>query len=615
MAFKKHLQLKCLSITLLSAFVTTTPNLSIAAQAPSATNITVSKLQTKKQLDQLADAFYESRAKFDPLLYASINGDNRYDNQLAISIAPQNRAKQFALMHKMQAQLKRISRAQLNEKDQLNYDLLAYELDSALHLEHFPEHLLPINQMDNVPSTLANFAGGDGSQPLKTVPQYYAYLARLNVLPAWVEQAIKNMREGIQKGIVQPKAITLAMLPQFKALPNANAEASIFYTPIKNMPAHFSAADKQKLSKAYSQTIRTKLTPALQRLVHFLETDYLAAGRDTSGYSTLPNGAAWYQMRIKNNTTTDLTPDQIHALGLQEVARIQQQWAELGPKLGYTGAAIDLPQWVSAQDKFKSFQTDTEILDAYRAIDAQVQKKLPSLFSLLPKGKMELQLEPELSRATASDHYTPPSADGSHPGIFWPVVNDPKKYSRVGMVTLFLHEGQPGHHLHAALLKEIDLPKFRKFNTENLNSAAFTEGWALYAETLGHELGFYDNPESYFGHLNDELMRAVRLVVDTGLHAKGWTREAAIDYMQKNLGYTEAKAKNQIERYMVLPGQALSYKIGARKILELRARAQQALGPNFSLPKFHEIVIGDGTLPMPILEAQVEKWIAKNKPQ
>ena len=253
-------------------------------------------------------------------------------------------------------------------------------------------------------------------------------------------------------------------------------------------------------------------------------------------------------------------------------------------------------------------------MNAYRQLDAQVQSKLPALFSLLPKGKLELQLEPELSRATASDHYTPPSADGSHPGIFWPVVNDAKQYSRVGMVTLFLHEGQPGHHLHAALLKEIDLPKFRKFNTENLNSAAFTEGWALYAETLGHELGLYrDNPEAYFGHLKDELMRAVRLVVDTGIHAKGWSREEAMLYMQKNLGYNEARAKNQIERYMVLPAQALSYKIGARKILELRSRAQQALGEKFSLPKFHEIVIGDGTLPLPILEAQVDRWIAKGK--
>ena len=288
MAFKKRWQLSYLSIALLSGASLFTPAMYVTAQAGVAAKIETSHVASKKQLDQLADAFYESRAKFDPLLFASINGDNRYDSQLAISIAPQNRAKQFALMHKMQAQLKKIARTQLNEKDQLNYDLLAYELDSALHLEHFPEHLLPINQMDNVPSTLANFAGGDGSQALKTVPQYYAYLARLNVLPAWIEQAIKNMREGIQRGIVQPKAITLAMLPQFKALPNANAEASIFYTPIKNLPAHFSAADKQKLTKAYNQTIRTKLTPALQRLVHFLEPCRMAQHGTKCELKTIP---------------------------------------------------------------------------------------------------------------------------------------------------------------------------------------------------------------------------------------------------------------------------------------------------------------------------------------
>lgn len=568
----------------------------------------------KKQLGQLADAFYESRAQFDPLLYATINGDSRYNDQLNISIDPKNRNKYFAQMHRMQKQLHSIARTQLSEKDQLNFDLLAYEIDSALHFEHFPEHLLPLNQMDNVPSTLANFAGGDGAQSLKTVVEYKAYLARLSKLPLWIDQAIKNMREGIKQGIVHPKAITLAMLPQFKTLPSANPQASIFYTPIKNFPATFSTAERAQLDKAYIQTISNKLTPSLQRLVYFLENDYLKAGRDSTGYSALPNGAAWYQMRIKDNTTTTLTPDQIHALGLQEVARIQALFAELGPKLGYTGPAIDLPQWVAGESKFKSFQSDTEILDTYRQINTQVQSKLPELFNLLPKGKLELQLEPELSRATASDHYTPPSADGTHPGIFWPVVNDAKQYSRVGMVTLFLHEGQPGHHLHAALLKEIELPKFRKFNTENLNSAAFTEGWALYAETLGHELGLYrDNPEAYFGHLKDELMRATRLVVDTGIHAQGWTREAAMLYMQKNLGYNEARAKNQIERYMVLPGQALSYKIGARKILELRSRAQQALGNKFSLPKFHQIVIGDGTLPLPILEAQINRWIAKEK--
>jgi uncharacterized protein (DUF885 family) len=231
----------------------------------------------------------------------------------------------------------------------------------------------------------------------------------------------------------------------------------------------------------------------------------------------------------------------------------------------------------------------------------------------MPKAKLDIQLEPELTRATASDHYTPVAADGSHPGVFWAVVNEPKEYSTVGMTTLFLHEGVPGHHLHAALLKELPLPDFRRFYTEHPSAAAYTEGWALYCETLGREFGFYDDPAAYFGHLNDELLRAVRLVVDTGMHAQGWSREKAVKYAMDVLGYSEARATNQIERYMVWPGQALAYKTGALKILELRAKAQKALGPKFSYQKFHEVVLGDGTLPLPILEQQVDKWIGGRK--
>jgi uncharacterized protein (DUF885 family) len=514
------------------------------------------------------------------------------------------RAAHFARYRQIRKQLSAIPRARLDDKGQLNYDMLAYELDSALAMEPFPDHLLPLNQFENVPSMLANYASGTGSQPLATVKQYNAYLGRLRQMPAWIDQAIANMREGIRRG---------AMLPQFQQLRSASMEASIFYTPIKILPEQFSAADKQKLTAAYRQTIAKQIAPALERLVAFLEKDYLPASRSTTGWSDLPNGAAWYQAEIKDRTTLPLAPETIHATGLKEVARIQQQWIALGPKLGYSGPPNALPQWVAAQDKFKPFTTDQQVLEAYRQIDATVKTKLPLYFSKLPKSAMEIQLEPELSRATASDHYLPAAADGSHPGVFWVVVNDPAKYSRTGMVTLFLHEGQPGHHLHAGLIKELDLPDFRKFNTEYMNSAAFTEGWALYSETLGAEFGLYDDPASYFGHLNDELMRAVRLVVDTGMHTKGWSREQAIAYMQENLGYSEARAANQVQRYMVWPAQALSYKTGALKILELRARARAALGDKFSLPKFHAIVIGEGTLPLPILEARVDRWIAATR--
>ena len=569
--------------------------------------------QAQQQLARLAAAFHTARCKFDPLLFATANGDSRYDDQLGLAIAPKVRAAQFTLYRGMQKQLMAVNRSQLSAHDQLTYDLLTYELNNAMQMESFPDHLLPLNQMDNVPSTLANYAGGSGSQPLETVKQYQAYLSRLNQLPAWIDQAIANMREGMRKGVVQPKAITVAMLPQFQNLRAASPEASVFYSPVTRFPASFSDADKKKLTAAYLNTVDGKVAPALNRLVSFLENEYLPASRSSTGWSALPNGAAWYAAHVKDSTNLPLSAEEVHALGLKEVARIQQQMAALGPKLGYDGPPQQLQQWMREQTKFNIFTSDEQVLDAYRAIYAQVQAKLPAYFSLVPKARLELHLEPELTRATASDHYTPSAADGSHPGVFWPVVNDPKQYSRVDMVSLFLHEGVPGHHLHAALLKEIDLPDFRKFSTENPNSAAFTEGWALYSETLGKEMGLYDDPVAYYGHLNAEMLRAARLVVDTGMHAKGWTREQAISYLMEVLGWPEGRARNQIERYMVLPAQALSYKIGSLKILELRARAQQALGDKFSYQKFHEVVIGDGTLPLPILEQRVDRWIATSK--
>ena len=602
------LRTSVLIASLLAAGVYTLP---AQAAAPA---VTAKASQAQKQLAKLAQAFHFARCKFDPLLFGTANGDSRFDDQIGMAISPKVRAAQFTLYRAMEKQLMAVHRDQLGAQDQLTYDLLSYELNNALQMESFPDHLLPLNQFDNVPSTLANYAGGTGSQPLQTVKQYQAYLSRLNQLPAWIDQAIANMKQGMRSGVVQSKSIITAMLPQFQNMRAATPEASVFYSPVTRFPAAFSDADKKKLSAAYLKTVDSKIAPALNRLVSFLENEYLPAGRGSSGWSALPNGAAWYAAHIKDSTNLPLTPEEVHALGLKEVARIQQQLALIGPKLGYDGPEKGLPQWVGAQSKFKIFTTDEQVLDAYRAIYAQVEAKLPTYFSLLPKAKLELHLEPELTRATASDHYTPPAADGSHPGVFWPVGNDPKQYSRVDMVSLFLHEGVPGHHLHAALLKEMDLPDFRKFSTENQNSAAYTEGWALYSETLGKEMGFYENdPAAYYGHLNAEMLRAARLVVDTGIHAQGWTREQAIAYLMDTLGWDEPRARNQIERYMVWPAQALSYKIGALKILELRARAQQALGDKFSYQKFHEVVIGDGTLPLPILEQRVDRWIAASK--
>jgi uncharacterized protein (DUF885 family) len=565
----------------------------------------------ERKVDQIAAKFYDARAKYDPLLYATANGDSRYDDQLGMAIDPKVRKRYLAANHGFLKQLKAVDRSHLSDKARLNHEILAAEIQAQLDLERFPEHLLPLNHFDNVPSNLANYAGGTGSQPLETPAQYRAYLRRLEQLPAWIDQAIVNMKEGIRTGVVQPKIVTTRMLPQFQQLRSSDAQASVFYSPAKRLPAAFADKDKRDLEAGYRQAA-VKIGLALDRLCAFLEKDYLPAGRSTAGYGALPDGAAWYQARIRNNTNLDTPPAQIHALGLKEVARIQGEMAKLAPKLGYDGPLKGFPQWVAAQSTFKPFTSEQQVLERYRQIYAQVDAKLPQYFSLLPKAKLDIQLEPELTRATASDHYTPVAADGSHPGVFWAVVNDPKDYDTVGMATLLLHEGVPGHHFHAALLKELPLPDFRKFFTEHPSAAAYTEGWALYCETLGREFGFYDDPAYYYGHLNDELLRAVRLVVDTGMHAQGWSREQAIAYTMDNLGYSEARAANQIERYMVWPGQALAYKTGALKILELRARAQQALGPKFSYAKFHAVVLGDGTLPLPILEAQVNRWIASS---
>jgi uncharacterized protein (DUF885 family) len=602
---KKSLTLTALCAALAITFV---PGAALA-QPPAAGKVSgaVSD-KARKQLDLLADQYYDAVARNEPVS-ATESGDNRFDDQVGLAIAPQARARQFARYRAFQKRLQAIDRMELDLRAQTNYDVLAFELASRLSFQNIPEHLLPVNQMDSVPMTLANYAGGEAGQPLTTVKQYKAYLNRLNQLPAWTDQAIANMREGMKRGIVLQKAAAVSMLPQFQKLVSAKPEESIFYTGVKKMPASFAAKDKAALERAYRATISGKLTPALTRLALFLEKEYLPATRSSTGWSELPGGAAWYQLAVAAQTTTSMTPEQIHEIGLKEVARIQEQYGIVGPKMGYTGPAAGLPGWVAQQDKYRPFKTEQEIIDVYRKLDATLRTKLPAMFTLMPKAPLDLRLEPELTRATASDHYTAPAADGSRPGVFWSVVNDPTKYGSTGMVTLFLHEGQPGHHFHIALLQELNLPKFRQFGGNN----AYTEGWALYAETLGKEMGLFDKPEDYFGHLNDEMLRAARLVVDTGLHTKGWTREQAIAYMRATLGDSEDVARSAVERYMVWPGQALGYKIGSMKIAELRKRAESALGDKFSLPKFHEVVLQDGTLPLALLETKVDRWIEKTR--
>jgi uncharacterized protein (DUF885 family) len=565
--------------------------------------------QASARLAALADRYYDASARLDPLA-ATYLGDSRFNDKLGIPIAPAQRASLFRLNRDMLQALARIDQTRLSAKDATTYALLRYMAEDILASERFNDHLLPIHHMESVPVALANLASGQSAQPLRTVKDYDAYLRRISMLPAWIDQAMANMQQGMRMNIVQPKALMASALPQLRSIAAGPAEKSAYYAPVRQMPAGFSAADRTRLTAAYRASINDKILPSLQKLVAFIERDYLPACRETSGLGALPDGADWYRNWVRSHTTLPLSPDDIHEMGLKEVARIHAEMAKAGAQLGYNGDPGGLAAWMDEQPRFRPFRTDKEVLDGYRALNDRIKTRLPELFSLRPKARLEIRPEPELTRATASDHYDPPSSDGTRPGTFWTVITDPAQYEAPGMTSLFLHEGQPGHHFQMALQQELPLPAFRRFGGNN----AFIEGWALYAETLGHELGLYGDPAAYAGHLRAELHRAVRLVTDTGLHAKGWSREQTMDYMRKTQGLTEAAARRSTERYMAVPGQALSYKIGSMKIAELRRRAADALGDRFLLAAFHDVVLEDAALPMPLLESKIDRWIAQRNP-
>ncbi len=584
------------------------PGVSTAALAKLVMKASAPAHPAQRQLVQLMDDYYMTSAQFDPLA-ATIFGDNRFDDQLGMNIGPKQRAAYFAQLRHYSERLKGIDPALLHPSERISYDILEYNLAGTLAREPFPTSLMPVGVSGGAPASVANYASGDGAQPINTVKEYRAYLSRVRQLSDWIDQAIVNMRIGIKTGVVQPKSLTVAAIPKYTKMISETPEASLFYTPIKNLRAVFTDEEKKDLTKAYREEIGSRLNPALVRMSAFLRDEYLPAGRETSGLSALPNGRAWYAERVAFHTTSAMTPEQVHQLGLQEVMRIQQQFAVVGPKMGYTGAPSGLPKWVEQQPQYRPFKKHEEIIAFYRDLDKRMAPKLAAMFTLQPKALLEHRLEPELTRATASDHYSAPSPDGSRPGIFWSVVNDPTQYQSTKMTTLLLHEGSPGHHFQLALQQEMALPDFRRFGW----LTAFGEGWALYAESLGKEMGMFDAPDQYFGHLNDELLRAARLVVDTGLHDRGWTREQAIAYMRETLGHSEVNAKIAAERYMAQPGQALGYKVGQLKISALRQKAASALGPKFVLSEFHRVVLEDGAMPLEVLEKKVNRWINASK--
>ncbi len=507
-----------------------------------------------KQLSVIMDNYWQERMQLFPT-EATSNGDNRYNDRLTITIAESFRDSLGRFYKKYLDGLNKIDSAGLDNNDLMSYRLLKYEMQMGIEGLKYPTHYMPMNQFWSFTLELPQLGSGSGNQPFKTVKDYDNWIKRLSVFHSWVDTAIYNMRKGMAAGWVLPASLVTKILPQLKAVVVSADTSSIFYGPIKTMPDSFSAADKQRLVAAYTKAIDSIVNPSYTRLYDFYRNEYLPKARATSGVRDLPNGDAYYKYCIRYWTTTNLTPDSIYKIGLSEVARIEGDMNKVKDETGFKGDLQAFFTYLGKDTKFCPFTTNKQVIDSFWGIKKMEDPQLKKLFSNTPKTQFTIRQTEAFRAASASAEYNQGSEDGTRPGIFYVPILDPRKFNATGMTTLFLHEAIPGHHYQISLQQENKgLPSFRRF----LWYGAYGEGWAHYCETLGKDLGVYNDPYQYFGHLSDGIHRAIRLVVDIGLHYKGMTREDAIKYMMAHELISEADATSEIERYMALPGQALS---------------------------------------------------------
>lgn len=566
-------------------------------------------VHTDQTISQLFENYFEARLKLFPLEATGI-ADNRYNDQLPNDLSQEHQVQVRQLYQSYLDQIKKIDRSQLGPQQQVSYDIFAYEMKMALEGLAQPSTLLPVNQFWGLPISIAQLGSGSGNQPFKTPEDYQDFLGRIKGFTVWGDTAIANMRKGMQLGVVLPRALTQKVLPQLQAMVVSDPTKSIFWAPVESLPANFTAAQKDSIRQAYTKAIREEVVPTYQKLYDFMQQEYLPKSRTTTGISGIKGGDDYYKYLVRYWTTTDMTPDQIFEIGQQEVARIRREMEQVKQQVGFKGDLKAFFQHVNDNPAFMPFKKPEEVLGAYQQIEARMQPQLEKLFGITPKSKFEVRQTEAFRAASASAEYNPAAPDGSRPGIFYVPILDASTYNKVGMESLFLHEAIPGHHYQISIQQEQEgLPEFRKFAWYG----AFGEGWALYAESLGKELGLYTDPYQYFGRLSDEMHRAIRLVVDVGMHAKGWSREQAIQYSLDNELTSREAAVAEIERYMAIPGQALSYKIGELKIKELRRRAEQELGDKFQISAFHDLILTGGVMPLAVLEKRVEEWIAGQK--
>ncbi|HEX8064206.1 MAG TPA: DUF885 domain-containing protein [Allosphingosinicella sp.] len=602
--------MKISTILIAAASLAAFPAAAAPPQAPAAPAAATSESGKLKRLFHESD---EANLRRNPI-GALFRGDPRYADRLGDYITDEYFEAERAAAKADLAALRSIDRSRLSETDRIAYDVFEWQtLDSLKNLE--PDMLAlgvvrPINHMSGFHTFYPAFASGEGAAPFKTVADYENNLKRHKDYVAMNDRAIGRFRQGMAAGVYETKLTIKNVVDQLTLLIDQKVEDSPFYGPIKRFPADFSEADKARLTAAYRASIETEIYPVHRRLRDFLRGEYLPKAREGVGLVHMKGGAKVYQRLIESTTTLPLTAEEVHNTGLREVARIKREMETVKTRTGFKGTLPQFFEYLRNDAKFAPSSRDS-LRQGYEAIARRVDARIGEQFSTIPKSPLEIRaVEPFREKTEAGGSYQQGTPDGSRPGIFYYNAYDLPSRRTWGMETLYLHEGSPGHHFQISLAQENEaLPAFMRFG----GNTAFVEGWALYAETLWDELGMESDPYQRFGGLNDEMLRAMRLVVDTGIHAKGWSREQGIDYMLANSGMSRTEVVAEVERYIAIPSQALAYKIGALTIQRLRAKAQAVLGKRFDPPAFHAQVLMTGSLPMAVLEKKIDDWIVATK--
>jgi len=558
------------------------------------------------QLNRIYDEYWDASMRLNPL-QATFQGDARHNDQLPNILSAAYRQQSHDFTVEWLGKVEKIGTDGLTGQDLLSYEIFVRDARMSLAAEKYPSWMLPVSQYYNLGSIMAILGSGSGAQPFNTVADYDSWSRRsLGIAPLF-DQAVANMRDGMKAGVVQPRDLMEKVLPQLDAVIKPTAEESIFWAPVRNMPEDFPEADKARITAEYKRMIEYRIMPAYRALRGFIATEYLPATRTSDGLGALPNGQAWYTQNIVQSTAATLDAKQIHAVAEQRVVSLQAQ---------ITATLKDNKIRGSQQKVLRNMRTDRSfqyanseaLLTRYKQLQAQVGSRLPALLGTLPKAPLEVRaVEPERAASASAVAYQPPLPDGMRPGILYVNTTNLPSRRRWAAPMQFLHEGIPGHHVQLGLQQELDkLPRFRRLGGD----IAFIEGWGLYAESLGEQLGVYQDPYERIGYLQAALTRAARMAADTGVHAQGWSKRQAVDYLVKTADMPTEDATAEVERFMALPGQTLPNGLGELKMVELRDRAKAALGPRFDLRRFHEEILRDGSMPLDILDAKMTRWIA-----